>query len=234
VSGTITNVSSPISVGRVIRRVFAIYAEQASLLVPVSALISVIAVVLDTLVRAGPAALSLLAFPIDIVSTVALTGFVVVLVAGIQDGTSDASVGELWGSVRVVLGQLILVGCVAALGEGIGLLLLVLPGLYLLTIWSVFAPVIVLERPAGLQALDRSHDLVRRSGWCVFGVILVLVVSVLALDGGVAFADHSSGTVVVLVVRVVVHTIVLPVSALASAVLYHELRSSTESNDTDT
>jgi hypothetical protein len=45
------------------------------------------------------------------------------------------------------------VGLVAAIAETIGFILLVVPGLYLLTIWSVYTPLIVLERPLTLTRL---------------------------------------------------------------------------------
>ena len=58
----------------------------------------------------------------------------------------------------------------------IGFMLLIVPGLILLTIWSVAAPVIVLS--ARRWALRRSRELVRGNGWPVFGVILILLVLV--------------------------------------------------------
>jgi hypothetical protein len=41
--------------------------------------------------------------------------------------------------------------------------------MYLLTVWSVIVPVVVLERPGGLRALGRSSDLVRAAaaGGCL-------------------------------------------------------------------
>ena len=53
-----------------------------------------------------------------------------------------------------------------------------MPGLIALTVWSVAAPVVVLERPPGLKAMRRSRELVAGNGWPVFGVIFVLGVAV--------------------------------------------------------
>ena len=52
-------------------------------------------------------------------------------------------------------------------------LLLIIPGLILLTIWAVFAPAIVIERIRVIDAFGRSRELVRGNGWPVFGVIIV-------------------------------------------------------------
>ena len=46
--------------------------------------------------------------------------------------------------------------------------LLVVPGLWLLTRWSLFAPVISRERPGPIGALRRSNWLVRSHFWLVF------------------------------------------------------------------
>ena len=102
------------------------------------------------LVAAAPA-LALLAVVISLVATTLFTGMVVELVADVQDGRRDASVGQLLRAVTPVLGQLILVGIVAGLGIVIGFILIIVPGLILITIWSVAAPVVVLERPGGLR-----------------------------------------------------------------------------------
>jgi hypothetical protein len=146
------------------------------------------------------------------------------LVKDVREGDRNATVGGLLRSVIPVAGKLIFVGFVASLAEGVGLALLVVPGLVLLTIWSVADPVVVLERPAGLEALGRSRELVRGNGWRVFVVILMLVVPVALVAQGTAFLGRSEPTVIALVVQVAVLTVTLPVSALASAVLYFALR----------
>jgi hypothetical protein len=54
--------------------------------------------------------------------------------------------------------------------------LLVLPGLYLLTRWSLFAPAIVHERLGPWDALRRSTELVRGAFWVVFATVSVSVI----------------------------------------------------------
>ena len=122
-----------------------------------------------------------------------------------------------------VLGQLLLVALVASIGIAIGVLLLVLPGLFLLTIWAVFAPVIVLERPPGLSALSRSRELVRGNGWQVFGVLFLMTVLIAAISFGIELLALAAGSAAGIVVRVVVGVLTAPISSLAMAVLYFEL-----------
>src|SRR5205807_79872 len=94
----------------------------------------------------------------------------------------------------------------------------------LVTLWSVAAPVVVLERPPGLGALARSRELVRGNGWQVFGVIFVLGILVSVLAAAIDIAAQSAGTGLGIVVRVILGVLTAPLSALAAAVLYFELR----------
>jgi len=149
---------------------------------------------------------------------------VVELVADVQDGRRDSSPGQVLRAVAPVLGQLILVAVVAGVGIAVGFLLIIVPGLILFTVWSVAAPVVVLERPPGLRALGRSRELVRGSGWQVFAVILVLDIAVVVGASALQIAADSAGSGVGIVVRVVTGVLTAPLSALAAAVLYFELR----------
>ena len=62
-------------------------------------------------------------------------------------------------------------GILYGIGVAIGFLLLFVPGLILLTIWSVGAPAIVIEGIGPIDAFKRSQHLVSGSGWPVFGVL---------------------------------------------------------------
>ena len=62
-----------------------------------------------------------------------------------------------------------------------GFLLLVVPGLFLLTIWIAVIPAIVLEGRGIGESFGRSHDLVRGNGWNVFGVIVLTILLLIAV-----------------------------------------------------
>jgi Uncharacterised protein family (UPF0259) len=213
-----------LDVGGVIRRVFDIYVEQASVLLPASAVVFVISGIVSALLVAAAPGLAVIALLLSLIAGTLFTGMVVELVSDIQDGRRDHSPGELLRSATPVLGQLLLVGIVAAIGIVIGFVLLAVPGLILLTIWAVAAPVVVLERPGVFAALGRSRELVRGNGWQVFGVIFVLFFLVLFVSSGIEIAADAAGTAAGLVARVVVGVLTGPFSALAAAVLYFDLR----------
>ncbi len=215
-----------LDIGAVFRRVWHIYVDQAPVLMPAAAVVFVFSGILSTVLVSSASGLALVALLISLIATTLFTGMVVELVADVQDGRRDASPGQLLRAAAPVLGQLLLVAVVAGIGVVVGLVLLVVPGLILLTVWSVAAPVVVLERPPGLGALRRSRELVRGRGWQVFGVIFVLGILVAVVAGGIDLAAESAGTGVGIVVRVILGVLTAPISALAASVLYFELRGS--------
>ncbi len=216
--------SGSLDVGDVVRRVFAIYVDQAPILFPAAAVVFVIeAIVAALLVDAAPG-LVIVALVLNLLAYSVFTGMVVELVADVQSGRRDASAGQLLRAVRPVLGELVVVGVVTAIGEAVGFLLLLVPGLVLLTLWAVAAPVVVIEHPGGLRALDRSRELVRGNGWTVFAVIVLFALLVFAVGGTIEYLAASAGAAVSLVAQVVVSVLTLPLLSLASAVLYFRLR----------
>jgi hypothetical protein len=212
-----------LQVGAVIRRVFEIYVDQAPVLMPAAAVVFVFTGILSAVLLAANPGLVIVSLLIILVATTLFTGMVVELVADIQDGRRDATPGQLLRAVMPVLGQLIGVAIVAAIGVVVGFFLLIIPGLVLITIWFVAAPVVVLERPPGLRALGRSRELVRGNGWPVFAVILVLGVLVNVFASAIEIAAQSAGTGVGIVVQVILGVLTAPLLALASSVLYFEL-----------
>ncbi len=213
-----------LSVGQIISQVFNIYVDQASVLLPAAAVVFVLSGILTTILIAAAPVLALVAVIIALAATTLFTGMIVELVADVQDGRRDATVGQLLGAVKPVFGKLILVGIVAGVGIAVGFVLIIIPGLILITIWSVAAPVVVLENPPGLNALRRSRELVRGHGWQVFGVIVVLVIGVGILAAVLEGIGNSLGTGAGLVVTVIVQILTAPLSALAASVLYFKLR----------
>ena len=120
--------------------------------------------------------LALITTVVSLVGTFWLQGALVYAVDDVRDGKVDSTVGEVFERVRPRLGTLIVAGILAALGIALGLVLLVVPGLILLTWWCLIVPVIVLEgKPVG-EAFGRSRELVRGHGWTVFGVVIITAI----------------------------------------------------------
>lgn len=213
-----------LSVGDTLSEVFSTYGAHAGVLLPVAFWLFLAVAIVDGLVGSTLALLPL----VIVVSTIAATlyqGMVVGLVRDVQDGRRDSSVSELFGFAAPVLLPLIGAGLLSGLGIGIGIVLLIVPGLYLLTIWALIAPAIVIERRHVFDAFGRSRQLVRGNGWPVFWVIVVAFL--ISLAGGIVFggiaASISDGPLVRIVFSALASTITAPIGALVAGILYYRL-----------
>ena len=121
----------------------------------------------------GGALLSLIAIVVSIVGESLLLGALVFAVQDVLDGRADDSVSALLAKARPYIGRLIGAGILFGLGVAVGLIIFIVPGLYLLTIWAAFAPVIVLEGAGVTESFGRSRALVAGRFWPVFGVVIV-------------------------------------------------------------
>jgi uncharacterized membrane protein len=210
-----------VSLSAVASRVWEIYRDQAGVLLGVAVILFAVQFLVNLALSAAAGILIALLF--WVLSTL-YQGMVVELVQDLQDGKRDHSVGDLLQSVGPVLLPLLAVGVLFAIGVGIGFILLIVPGLYLMTIWCVVAPVTVLEHPGVFAAFGRSRELVRGYGWAVFGVILGIFFTVVLVSIIASLIASGLGSVARGLVQWAVDTAIAPVAALAATVLYLTLR----------
>jgi hypothetical protein len=151
------------------------------------------------------------------------TGYVVKLVQDVRDGRRDDTVGELLSAAAPFVGTLILNGILAAIAITIGFILLIVPGLILLTIWAVISPSIVVENRGAIEAFGRSRELVRGNGWSVFGAIVLaflIVVAVSIVAGIIGAAIGDAGRVIL---QAIANVLTAPVAALVASILFFDL-----------
>ena len=220
--------SQKLDTARVFERIFEIYRDQFTLLVPAAFVLFLPVAIVTGLFYAGtPGAIEyLLVLIVSAIAGVWFQGTVVEAARDILDGRRDHTLSTLLGSVTPVIVPLAVAGILAGIAQGIGIVFFIVPGLFLLTIWAVIAPVIVIERSSAMESFGRSRDLVRGNGWQVFGVVVVIyLVQVIAslvlraIAHGVAnsFATYA-------VAELLVRLLVAPLTALAAAVLFFELK----------
>lgn len=206
-----------------LERIFEMYSRQAGVLLP-AALLIYLPVALLQLVARGNLLLTVVALVALFLAGTLFQGAVVQAVRDMQDGKRDLSVGEVISSAVPFIGPLIGAGLLYAIGVTIGFFLLVVPGLILVTIWALIAPVIVVERSGVTGAFPRSQRLVKGDGWRVFGVIIVmLLVLVVAQQIMLAIGNGIAGDVGAAVGYLIAATVTAPLPALTAAVLYFTL-----------
>ena len=168
---------------------------------------------------------ALFAALLGIVGIFWLQGAIAEAVADVRDGRADLSIGETLNKVGPRVATLAAAGLLAGIAVGVGLFLLIVPGLVLLTWWAVIVPAIVLERAGVIESFGRSRELVRGQGWTVFGVIALSIA--IALGAGLivslvlAFLDPELRS---FVQNLVSNTLVAPFIAAAWTVMYFHLR----------
>ena len=100
-----------------------------------------------------------------------------------------------------------------------------MPGLYLLTRWSLITPAIVLEGRSAGESFTRSSELTAGHRWKVFGVIIVTLL-IYAIGGSIVGAVLQALLPDFLgawIGNLIVHCLAVPFLALAWTVMYFRL-----------
>ena len=210
----------------VIREAWELYKAHWRHLLPISFVVYLATAVIGALLTAVLTWLgALIAAVISLVALFWVQGALATAVDDIRDGRADLSLGETFARVRPQLGSIVVAGVLAGIAIFLGLLLLIIPGLVLMTWWLLIIPVIALERASAGAAFGRSRGLVRGYGWNVFGVIVLTILLLLGFEVVLAIvltplADWLRNSVP----SVVSGTLTTPFIALVWTLLYLRLR----------
>jgi hypothetical protein len=212
-----------IDVARVIDETFRVYGRNLSALIGGAlAVFVVVGIITGLLQTAGSAVALIIAAIVQVAGFALFTGFVVRLVEDVRDGRRDQTVGDLFSSAMPAILPLVGFGIIFGVAVGIGLVLLIVPGLILLTIWSLGPPAIVVERAGVFGAFGRSYELVRGESWSVFGALVVVWIIVIAVGIVLGLIATPIGDGATVVAAVLANVLTAPVFALAVSVMYFD------------
>lgn len=171
----------------------------------------------------------LIGLVLTIVALFWLQAALIKAVEDVRDGRADRSLGETFEAAKPHLGSVIVAGLLAGIAIAIGFVLLVVPGLILLTIWCLIVPVIVLEGKSAGDSFGASRELVRGYGWSVFGVIVLTALLLIGFQIVLTvvlspLADWLQG----FVSNIVSGTLTAPFVATVLTLLYFRLRAAKE------
>jgi hypothetical protein len=210
--------------GRVIGEAFETYQSQVGPLLGGALIVIGIAGVIEGILAiTGSLVLVTLGILIGLAASFLYTGYVVKLVQDMRDGRRDFSVGELFSHAAPYLGTLVLNGILAGIAIAIGFVLIIVPGLILLTIWAVIAPSIVVEERGVFEAFGRSRELVRGNGWQVFGAIVLAFLIVFAVGLVASIIGAAIGDAGRVILGTIANVATAPVAALVSSILFFDL-----------
>jgi hypothetical protein len=123
---------------------------------------------------------------ISLVGMFLLQAALVKAVQDVRDGRVDLDLRATLEAATPYIGAVAIASILAGIGITIGFALIIVPGLVLLTFWSLIVPEIVIGRAGALESFGRSWRTVRGYAWQVFGtfiiVFLILVVGEIVLS----------------------------------------------------
>ena len=172
---------------------------------------------------------ALLGSLVEIFAAFLLQATLVKAVQDVRDGRADLSLGETVRAATPYFWAVAGASILAGIAITIGLILIIVPGLYLITIWAVIIPVIVLEQSGVMASFGRSHQLVRGRGWHVFGTLVLAWLILLAVNLilGLIFAALPDALGRGLS-SVISGTIVAPFIALVVTLVYYRLSATSQ------
>jgi hypothetical protein len=213
----------------VLSEAWGMYKAYARHLLAIAFVIYVAAAIIAAVLSLAGTFGTLLGSLVSIVAAFLLQAALVKAVQDVRDGRVDMSIGETVSAAMPYLGAVIVASLLAGIAIVIGLALIIAPGLYLITIWAVIVPVIVIERSGALASFGRSRELVRGRGWHVFGTLVLVYVILLVVDIvlGLIFSalPHVLGSGLSAVIS---GTLISPFLALVVTLVYYRLSGSAQ------
>jgi uncharacterized membrane protein len=200
------------------------YRRFARHLLTIALVIYVAAAIVAALLSLAGVVGALLAEIVELFAAFLLQATLVKAVQDVRDGRADMSIGETVSAATPYIWSVAGASILAGIAITIGLILIIVPGLWLITIWAVIIPVIVIERSGALNSFGRSRQLVRGHGWHVFGTLVLVFIILIVVD--IVLGIIFSALPVVWrdgLSTVVSGTLISPYIALVVTLIYYRL-----------
>lgn len=135
------------------------------------------------------------------------------------------NIGAYIGPAFAAAPAIVVLSIVAAILFAIGLLALIIPGLWLYAVFFVMAPAVAIER-VGFSGLGRSAQLTKEYRWPIVGLLLLLglILGVMSFIAQALTGLFGGGFAPALVVQIIISAFTSGISAIAVALTYARLR----------
>jgi len=154
---------------------------------------------------------------LSLVGTAVVQGALIEAVDQERTQRSGSVFRAAWQRGGALLGVSLLTG----IGVGVGLFLLVVPGLILFTRWSLAVPAVMLEGRSPVEAMRRSRELVKGHGWPVF--VVFLTVTAVAFGASFALERMLEPVLGLWPALTIASTLTTPFAAHALNVVYYRI-----------
>jgi len=227
----------PLSTGELLDRTFVLYRQNFALFTGIAALPYLALSACQLLLLGGTRANSVGAVMFTSLAAVALLIGLFVAQGLAHAGTTYAvsalaldrpvSIGQAYSSVKGRLLTTILVSLLFSFALGIGLVLLIVPGILVLAKYSIGVPVAVLENKGVRKSFERSKQLSQGSGGRILLVYVLLFALMIGISMGLGavlgLVPFLRNTVwFAIIVRLVVNVLAAPFLTIALTLLYYD------------
>jgi hypothetical protein len=166
----------------VLTEAWALYRRFAGHFLLISFVIYLITAIIVALLSLAGTFGSILGGIVALVAAYVLQASLIKAVQDVRDGRVDLDLSQTVQAAVPFLLPVIGAAILAGIGIAIGLVLLIVPGLILLTFWSLIIPFIVLGGSGVFEAFGNSWRTVRGYAWRVFGTYVLVVLILIAFD----------------------------------------------------
>lgn len=163
-----------------------------------------------------------------LVSVPLITAIHVTAVSDVGAGRTPA-LGRTFQAALDVFPLVLATIILTTLGTALGVVLLIIPGIYVFVRWSLACPAAVVEEVDGpVDAIGRSWGLVAGSWWRVFGILLLTFI-LASLAGALVAAPleiaawRADSGILSLLASIVGNVVSLSFTALVTTLLYFDL-----------
>src|SRR6201996_6034853 len=158
----------------VLREAWAMYRRFAAHFLLIAFVLYLISGVLGALLSLAGVGGGLVAFVIDLFFLFLLQAALVKAVQDVRDGRVALNFSETLRAALPYVAPVAGAGILAAIGIAIGFVFIIVPGLILLTFWSLIVPAIVLGGAPAMSSFGQSWRTVRGHAWRVFGTFVLV------------------------------------------------------------
>jgi hypothetical protein len=201
-----------------------LYRRFAGHFLLISFVIYLITAVLVALLSLAGVAGAIIGSIISFAATYVVQASLIKAVQDVRDGRVDLDLGQTVRAAGPFILPVIGASILAAIGITIGFILLIVPGLILLTFWCLIVPFIVLGGAGVFQAFGDSMRTVRGYAWRVFGtyVLVFLILIAFAIVLGLILSALPMFWRNLLN-NLVSGTLIAPFLALVATLIYYRL-----------
>ena len=165
-----------------------------------------------------------LAAVIEFIAAFLVQAAMIKAVQDVRDGRADLSIGRTISAAAPFVLPVAGASLLAGIGIGAGLVLLVVPGLILLTYWSLIVPTIVVGESGAMAAFGKSWRAISGHFWQAFGTYVLVFLIWIAVNIALGLALLAAPAAIrSFVSSVVAGTLLAPFYALVVTLVYYRL-----------